>query len=157
MMTKLIAALLLLVASPALAQRADITLPPPESGTRCALVEKGEVKDIRFFDETYTKVGGGTLEADGCPPDLPVKGVQWMPASKAELPVYDPATQVRADHPTAVVGDNVVTEEYEVRDKTPEEIERDKPPVDRFRQMLDDLQGQITALKDRIEELEAAK
>lgn len=157
MMTKLIGALALaLIAMPVTAQevltqpmRANVGA-KVEGATRCARVEGGKIVDIQ-------EIAPSDLAADdGCWPDAPHKGIEWLPAPKADVPAYDPATQV-LEAPTVEIGKDVVTETYTVRDKTPAEIEAAKPPEDRFAKALEELSEEIAALRGRIEELEAKK
>lgn len=80
---------------------------------RCALIESGALKRLEFFEVA-------------CPPNPAGKPqFVWKPSPVVTPPSFDPVTQVRTG-PTYVVGANSVTESYEVRSKTAQELDDDK-------------------------------
>ena len=81
---------------------------------RCAWVDSRDSSIVVFQDF-----------AKACPPDRLHKNIKWLPAPKADLPSFNPATQVRAG-PTYTVGSKAVTEAYTVRAKTAQELDAEK-------------------------------
>lgn len=59
---------------------------------------------------------------DAQPPDLPLKGLTWLPAPVVPVPSYDPETHV-LEGPTYIIGPTEVTEQWTVREKTAQEID----------------------------------
>ena len=77
---------------------------------RCALLSSGA-----FTGKFYHADGG-------CPPDPKGKPqFTFLPAPKVSAPEYDPATQVLTG-PTYTVGKSEVTTEWNLRDKTTQEL-----------------------------------
>ena len=81
----------------------------PAWALRCANVDsKDAIREYRTFEEA-------------CPPSIPHMDVRWLPAPEVVTPSYDAATQI-IEGPTVTVGQDAVTQEYTVRDKTAEEL-----------------------------------
>lgn len=59
------------------------------------------------------------------PPDLPHKGLRWLPANPVAAPSFDAKLEV-LEGPTHTIGATSVTESWSVRAKTAQEIDADK-------------------------------
>jgi hypothetical protein len=90
--------------------------------TRCARVDNGVLVTYRIW------AASDLMDADGCPPDAPHKGIAWLPAPEVAPPVYDDATQVLTG-PTVTIGADQVTTSYSVRDKTAQELSTEADAV----------------------------
>jgi hypothetical protein len=95
---------------------------PAYADTRCArIAEDGTVAGYQTFTDFDLKIAGGEF----CPPDIPHKGIKWLPAPLTAPPSFNPDTEVRGDA-QVVVGKDAVTTTYEVRPKTAAELDGDK-------------------------------
>jgi hypothetical protein len=84
-----------------------------QASTRCALLNaQRELIEFRV------------IAGDECPPDLPAKGLEWVPAPEVTAPSFNSATQVLTG-PTVTIGADEVTTSYSVRDKTAQELAAD--------------------------------
>lgn len=59
------------------------------------------------------------------PPDIAHKSVVWLPCPTVTPPSFDPETEVR-EGPTFEIGETEVTETYNVRNRTAQELSNDK-------------------------------
>lgn len=85
---------------------------------------KGDEKMTEYAavkDGAIVKLG----DFDAKPPDIPHKGIAWLPVNRSAAPQYDPATQVLLGPTTSILPDQVSVS-YSVRQKTAQELDDDK-------------------------------